>query len=211
ILPELVEARIDSFKIEGRMKSPAYVYGVTGIYRKYLDLCLANGGRGYRVEDKDLEILQQLYLRTEISTGYYHKLHGRDMMTIKQPGYNDTNEALVDMLLKEMEANRPLVTVNGSITLIPGEPAVLTVQARGKEVTVSGDRVEIAQSRPMAEEEILKRIGKMGGTLFKPGSFTVKSQGNVFLPVSSLNNLRRDALEQLEKELCSNLALKQEI
>ena len=34
ILPELIDAGIDSFKIEGRMKQPEYVYTVVKMYRK---------------------------------------------------------------------------------------------------------------------------------------------------------------------------------
>ena len=34
ILPKLIESGISSFKIEGRMKSPEYVAGVTKVYRK---------------------------------------------------------------------------------------------------------------------------------------------------------------------------------
>ena len=37
LLPELIESGVDSFKIEGRMKKPSYVAGVTAIYRKYID------------------------------------------------------------------------------------------------------------------------------------------------------------------------------
>ena len=37
-LDKLIDAGIDSFKIEGRMKSPQYVAGVTSIYRKYIDM-----------------------------------------------------------------------------------------------------------------------------------------------------------------------------
>ena len=40
MIPELVEAGIDSFKIEGRMKQPDYVYTVTQMYRKYTDIYL---------------------------------------------------------------------------------------------------------------------------------------------------------------------------
>ena len=40
ILPEILEARVYSLKIEGRMKKPEYAAGVTAIYRKYLDLYL---------------------------------------------------------------------------------------------------------------------------------------------------------------------------
>ena len=37
ILPELIDAGIDSFKIEGRMKKPEYAAGVTAVYRRYID------------------------------------------------------------------------------------------------------------------------------------------------------------------------------
>lgn len=54
ILPQLIEAGIASLKIEGRMKSPEYVAGVTRIYRKYIDLYFENSeeyngrSRGYQ-------------------------------------------------------------------------------------------------------------------------------------------------------------------
>ena len=39
MIPELIDAGIGSFKIEGRMKDSEYVYAVTSVYRKYIDLC----------------------------------------------------------------------------------------------------------------------------------------------------------------------------
>lgn len=41
-LPQLVEAGVDSLKIEGRMKSRYYVAAVTRVYRAALDACLAD-------------------------------------------------------------------------------------------------------------------------------------------------------------------------
>ncbi len=41
-LPALIKLGIDSFKIEGRMKSPTYVGVVTKIYRKYIDFVTKN-------------------------------------------------------------------------------------------------------------------------------------------------------------------------
>ena len=52
LLGELIEAGIDSFKIEGRMKSPEYAAGVTGIYRKYIDRYYEDPS-GYYVEEAD--------------------------------------------------------------------------------------------------------------------------------------------------------------
>ena len=72
ILHELLDADIDSFKIEGRMKNPYYVAGVTAIYRKYIDLYYETkqNGKKYKVDQKDLDMLRKLYVRTELETGY---------------------------------------------------------------------------------------------------------------------------------------------
>ena len=39
LIPQFLK---DELKIEGRMKSPEYVAGVTAIYRKYMDLYLTD-------------------------------------------------------------------------------------------------------------------------------------------------------------------------
>lgn len=41
-LPYLIKAGVDSFKIEGRLKSPTYVGTITRIYRKYINLIMEN-------------------------------------------------------------------------------------------------------------------------------------------------------------------------
>jgi putative protease len=43
LIPELVEAGIDSFKIEGRMKRPEYAAAVASLYRRYTDLYVEHG------------------------------------------------------------------------------------------------------------------------------------------------------------------------
>ena len=52
ILPEIIDAGVISLKIEGRMKQPGYTAGVTGMYRKYLDI-LSRDREGYRVTEED--------------------------------------------------------------------------------------------------------------------------------------------------------------
>ena len=41
LIPDLVQAGVKSFKIEGRLKSPEYVTAVTRVYRKALDAAIA--------------------------------------------------------------------------------------------------------------------------------------------------------------------------
>ena len=47
ILPDIIDAGVYSMKIEGRMKNVTYAAGVTSIYRKYTDMYLENGRKGY--------------------------------------------------------------------------------------------------------------------------------------------------------------------
>ncbi|MFC7339323.1 DUF3656 domain-containing protein [Haloferula chungangensis] len=42
LIPELIQAGVKSFKIEGRLKTPEYVAAVTRVYRKAIDACLSS-------------------------------------------------------------------------------------------------------------------------------------------------------------------------
>ena len=71
IIPELINAGVKSFKIEGRMKSKEYVGIVTSIYRKYIDL--AESGKEYKVDEKDREKLMQIFNRGGFSTRLFKR------------------------------------------------------------------------------------------------------------------------------------------
>ncbi len=83
-LPELIASGIDSFKMEGRMKSPEYVASVTQIYRKYIDLAYTDPAH-YAVDPEDLATLQSIFNRGGFSEGYYHTKSDKKMMTEKTP------------------------------------------------------------------------------------------------------------------------------
>ena len=82
-LPQLLEAGIHSFKIEGRMKSPEYVASVVGTYRKYMDLALKE--EAYEVSQEDLEIMKGVFNRGGFSKGYYYNRGDRKMLTPDSP------------------------------------------------------------------------------------------------------------------------------
>ena len=88
-LPALVNAGVDSLKIEGRMKNVEYVAGVTAIYRKYLDLCQELMTRDsldqWKIEEKDYHYLEELYSRSGFTDGYLHRHNGREMMSLEHP------------------------------------------------------------------------------------------------------------------------------
>lgn len=87
LIPDLIEAGIDSFKIEGRMKKPEYVAGVTSMYRKYVDLYYHVGREKFRVGEKDKEMLLDLYNRGGFHTGYYQQRNGKNMISVSRPNH----------------------------------------------------------------------------------------------------------------------------
>ena len=60
-IPDLIEAGVSSFKIEGRMKSSAYVGYVTSLYRKAIDEYFE--GNRYQITDEELDRLKVLFNR----------------------------------------------------------------------------------------------------------------------------------------------------
>ncbi|MDQ0089956.1 putative protease [Paenibacillus anaericanus] len=61
IMPELIEAGVTSFKIEGRMKTPEYVANVVSKYRKAIDSYFE--GEGVRPSKEEIRELQQSFSR----------------------------------------------------------------------------------------------------------------------------------------------------
>lgn len=68
-IPQLMQSGIDSFKIEGRMKSAYYTAVVTNVYRMAMDAYTADP-EGYRYDPAWLEELESVSHRT-YGTGFY--------------------------------------------------------------------------------------------------------------------------------------------
>ncbi len=196
ILPQLMDAGIDSFKIEGRMKSPEYVAGVTGMYRKYMDMYLEHREK-YRISDEDRRHLKSLYIRSDISSGYYTGLKGRDLITLDSPGYNGNDEIYVRYLHDKYVHDNDRVKAGISAYIHAGEPAVITASCGYTVVSVTGDTVEQAQKAPLSEDDVISRMKKAGDSGFEIAETDIDLGPDSFVTVSALNGLRRDVLKEL--------------
>lgn len=268
-IPELVEAGIDSFKIEGRMKKPEYVALVTAMYRKYVDLYLKCGKKAFRVEEKDREMLMDLYNRGGSHGGYYHTKNGREMLSLERPnhagvpalqvmkckGRNVTVKALVDIhkgdvielpdgaenftfgmdvlkgqtttitthknqkfsqdhilnrtrnesLLQWIKASiidsKSKMKINGQLKLSVKEAARLVIEYQDITVEVAGEKAQEAVNQPMNAERVEKQMRKTGNTLYEFDKLQIELDGNLFMPMQALNELRRTGIEALEKQI----------
>lgn len=77
ILDAFAATGVDSLKIEGRMKSPEYVYAVVGVYRAVLD-------RGTAPTEEELRVLAEAFSRG-FTTAYLEGERGNDIMSYSRP------------------------------------------------------------------------------------------------------------------------------
>lgn len=175
-LPALLEAGIDSFKIEGRMKRPEYAAGVTEVYRKYIDLYYRKGAAGYRVEPEDMDRLRRLYIRSEVQTGYYERHNGKEMITLEKPGYEGCDEALLSEIRERYIREPEKIPVRIQARVIVGEPLRLRMEAAGETEGGSpekqsqhialtrncsdGARFAVEEGRPECERFTVKIMGE---------------------------------------------------
>lgn len=192
ILPEIIEAGVMSLKIEGRMKQPAYTAMVTAMYRKYVDLYLEKGAKGYKVEPKDREQLLNVFSRGGSCSGYYKMKNGPSMMDLEN---NKKTGEITAQIAK------PKQKIDGNLMLFPGAPAILQVRNGKTEITVTGAEVQEAMNQPMDLERIRQQMEKTGNTPYEWNLLEIQAEGNVFIPMKALNELRREALKELEENV----------
>ncbi|MBQ8029983.1 MAG: U32 family peptidase, partial [Butyrivibrio sp.] len=210
IIPELINAGIDSFKIEGRMKKPEYSAGVTALYRKYIDKYYDDPKGDHIVSKEDLETLKNLYQRTGISEGYYHRHNDKSMVTVVSPAYNATSEDILSKVHDKYLTSTLKYSCDLYCELIAGQKARLTMSLqRGDDFFYQeayGAEVQCASKRPMDEESIRKQLGKLGGTGYEARNIDITiddggSGSGIFIAVSALNELRRDLVSKMDEAL----------
>ena len=112
------------------------------------------------------------------------------------------NSVLIERLHEEFVNGKIKERICGTFRLYPQETATLTVKCRDAEITVAGEKAQEALSQPMSRERIEKQLRKTGNTEFEFSFLKAEIGEKVFLPMQSLNELRREALETLEKVIC---------
>ncbi len=199
-LPELIQAGITSFKIEGRMKRPEYAAGVVEIYRKYIDLYQKNP-KEFQIDRQDKERLLKLYSRSGNSTGYYKQHNGRSMITLENPAYVSGEDALFQSLKEKYIDKTKKHDISGILRVCKGKPLEMEVILKHITVTVFGAMVEQAKNQPLARERLEKQMKKTGNTCFQFKHLDIQMDHDIFVPLQGINEIRRKALEALEAAL----------
>ena len=189
-IKELIDSGVASLKIEGRMKSPDYVYTVTSIYRRLLD-------ENRNSTRKENEKLERAFSRGGFTDGYFTGDTFRKMTGVR------TEE---DKRISESEEKGDFTyertRVKAKVLMRLGEPAKMTLTGVGidREVTVFGGVPDVARNAPLSVDAVKDRLAKMGNTLLSlsPDDIDLTLDDGINLSPSLINQLRRDAAERFE-------------
>lgn len=84
-IPEMRDAGVYSFKLEGRMKRPEYVGVITRAYREAIDAAEAHVP--YRADEKTLYALRQIFNRGGFTEGYVMDKSNAALMSWERPNH----------------------------------------------------------------------------------------------------------------------------
>ncbi len=186
---ELAKAGVRSFKIEGRMKRPEYVAAAVTALRVSLE-----GGK------PDILTLKKVFSRSGFTDGYFTGKRMVSMYGIRTKSDVEASAESLSGLTGLYRNERQSVPFDAEAVLKENEPSVLTVTDGTNYVTVTGGQPEPAEKLRASEEYIRRSVSKTGGTPFVLDSLRAVVSGNVTLPASKLNDMRREALEKLLEE-----------
>lgn len=187
----LVKAGVSSLKIEGRMKSPEYVYGVTKAFRTLLD-CASDATH------TELESLAGVFSRGGFTDGYFEKNIGSSMLGVRSDSDKQSSKRITASAPADVTAiNNVKIPVTVRAEIKKGKPALLEISTGQDSVCVLGDIPDQAINAPLTFENIKKNLTKFGDTDFLPERFDLDLDEGIMLPVSSLNALRRDGTKKL--------------
>ncbi len=207
---ELIEAGIKTFKIEGRMKGPAYTSSVVEYYRQIID-------NYYSGKNVDTTLLKEK-ARDTFSRGYtngYLKPSKDDEMFAKlSSGVKGENIEEIEEEINEKAQEFSKYRrnkINLSISLKIGEKAVLKLSDGINTLEVKSEEAcEVSIKNSVTDEIIKEQLSKLGNTIYELDELTIEKHEGVFIRKSTLNQLRRDATEMLY-EKCSKYYERKEI
>lgn len=133
----------------------------------------------------------------------------------------DTEVAAGDVVFKTYDAGLMESLESGNARKIPisilikarvNEPVELLISDGENDITVLGAKVSKAESKPISKSSVTEQLKKLGNTIFEAQDIRFEVDNNIFIPVSGLNSLRREAVGRLEglraqkwKRQCSDL------
>jgi len=157
------------------------------------------GGRVYEVRNPKSETRNTEFVELGFGHGDidFSRVHVGDKL------WKTSDPELERRLRQSFEGDAPKfqrpieIEVHG----VEGKPLTLIAQDEFGNVAKVESSMPLAKAekQPLTTERLRKQLGRLGGTPFKLGELKNNLSGEVLLPVSELNRLRREITGELEK------------
>ena len=195
---DIFDLGVSVLKIEGRMKTPTYVYGVTKLYKTLLN-------ERRNATEEELRQLYALFSRSGFTDGYFTdgvKRDNRAMYGVR----SEDDKKKTAQIEKSLTVPPPKREIGAAFRFAVGEKPTLSLFCGEAAVEVHADKaLSEAQNAPATLDGVVKNLIKTGATpfLLKPEAVVASLGENCFVPQGLLSELRRETCEKLEKALCA--------
>ena len=188
-LDQLQAIGVASAKIEGRLRTPEYVAAA-------VSACLA--GREGRAYDRDL--LKNAFSRSGFTSGYLDGKIDGTMFGVRSEADAELTKKTLPALRELYRRERSRVPVRMKLEIEAGGEKLTVTDADGNKAFAYGD-FEPQPARTDPTESLKRSLAKTGGTPFAAENIEVEmDEGPWFVPGSTVNELRREALDALLKK-----------
>ena len=188
-LDQLQAIGVASAKIEGRLRTPEYVAAA-------VSACLA--GREGRAYDRDL--LKHAVSRSGFTSGYLDGKIDGTMFGVRSEADAELTKKTLPALRELYRRERSRVPVRMKLEIEEGGEKLTVTDADGNKAFAYGD-FEPQPARADPTESLKRSLAKTGGTPFAAENIEVEmDEGPWFVPGSTVNELRREALDALLKK-----------
>ena len=192
-LQELQDMGVACLKLEGRMKRPEYVAIITGVYARALR-------ENREPTQEEMKQLEQAFSRQGFTEGYYQGKLGPKMFGTRQ-AEEEPKELFSSARATYQNGENRKEPVKFYALLESGIPAQIAVQDKeGRTAHAEGPLPEKAINVPLTPEKVEKQLARTGGTPYRCQRVIARVEEGLSLPLSTLNALRRDALEELSRQ-----------
>ena len=116
--------------------------------------------------------------------------------------FKSLNKQLFDELEEYLKPYTKKIPLNAVVNFAVDKPVAIKINYKGNDYEVLGEVVQKAEKRPLDQERIKEALKKSGEVAFKIENIEFENFEDGFMRVSDLNNLRRDIIEKITKEVC---------
>ncbi|MBS9776272.1 MAG: U32 family peptidase [Fusobacterium sp.] len=116
--------------------------------------------------------------------------------------YKNFNKTINDEVAKNLKITDKKLEIYGEFSARLGEKIKFSLKEKNISVEIEGQSiVELAKNKSLSVDEIKEKLSAVGDSEFIIRDIEIKKDENIFLPLSELKNIKREAVEKFREKL----------